>query len=358
MSRLKKSIISICVAVCMCFFSVCSFSINSHAYGEAVYLEYPEPSTSDSQGYVVVGFDMDGVRQYGTFTWSLSIENLTHNTIEKLPMNINLGTDKISFSVNMDTSDSLWVTGYIGYYNNEGRYRILKTYDDTGPSGVAFTHNFSSGIVVKSYFAKGGVGSFSATSVNVYPGSIVFLGGVDGFGVINKLNNILTSSISIENKVLGMYNTLLPNMSSYLSNISANSEWIYDFVVSTNGYVVSLYNLLNGQIKTLLTNVDSKLQSIINHLGVQSAEDKQASDEFKENAQSQSNALNQATQESQTEKVDPNAAAGTIDGNLDFDAVGEYSNVLVVITNNSTVVTMMLIVMCVALISYVLFGKR
>lgn len=353
MSRLKKSIISICVAVCMCFLSVCSFSINSHAAGE-VYLPYPEPSTSDSQGYVVLGIDMDGTREYVTFHWALSSENLTQSTVEKLPMNIYISQNSISFTCNFDTSDSYYTTGYIGYYNYEGVYRVMKSFDLSNKGSTSFTHNFSSGIVVKSYFVRGAIGALTVPYSTVIPGKVVFLGGVSGSELLSVLNQVVSGTVDINTYLRANIPTINGYLKSIDSDVSVMTPLLQDYLP----YIQYIFTFLDNNIENVLNTISYRLGTIIEDLGVQSAEDKQASDEFTESAQSQSNALNQATQESQTEKVDPNAAAGTIDGNLDFNAVNDYSNVLVVVTNNSTVVTMMLIVMCVALISYVLFGKR
>lgn len=347
MSRLRKSIISICVAVCMCFLSVCSFSINTHAAGE-VYLPYNEPSTSDSQGYVVLGIDMDGTREYVTFHWALS------GSIEKLPFDINITQNSITFSCALDNFDSIYVDGYIAYYNYEGVYRVLKSYNLAVDDEITFRHNFSSGIVVKSYFVRGAVGALSTPYTTVIPGKVVFLGGVSGSELLSVLNQVVAGTVDINTYLRANIPTINGYLKSIDSDVSVMTPLLQDYLP----YIQYIFTFLDNNIENVLNTISYRLGTIIEDLGVQSAEDKQASDEFTESAQSQSNALNQATQDSQTEKVDADAAAGTIDSNLDFNAVNEYSNVLVVITHNSTVVTMLLIVMCVALISYVLFGKR
>lgn len=88
------------------------------------------------------------------------------------------------------------------------------------------------------------------------------------------------------------------------------------------------------------------------------AEDDAKVEEFGNETTSQSNKINDLNQQNKVEKVDPSGASSNVDSHIDTEAIGNYGTVLSVFTGNTHILQYILIVLAVALIAYVLFGKR
>ena len=81
--------------------------------------------------------------------------------------------------------------------------------------------------------------------------------------------------------------------------------------------------------------------------------------DFKDSSAEKKGQIDSAVADSNNyDKPDGDAIAPSADSYISTDSVSGYNNVLGVITNNNIVITMLLSVCSIALIGYVLFGKR
>ena len=120
---------------------------------------------------------------------------------------------------------------------------------------------------------------------------------------------------------------------------------------------ISAYSFTINRIY-FITDDDQIVDSLDNINNASSA-DKQATDAFTDKSNSQSQSLNNSISSAgDYDKPDGNAIAPSADDYIDTQSVSSYNNVLGLITNNNIVITMLLSVCSIALIGYVLFGKR
>lgn len=101
------------------------------------------------------------------------------------------------------------------------------------------------------------------------------------------------------------------------------------------------------------TNLTNKIISAIK--GDKS--DQSAADNFNDQVSQQATELEQMNQAMQVEKPDPGSISADVNA-LIPGGVAPAGNVLAVVTNNSTVSTMLLLVVTIALVGYVFFGKK
>ena len=86
-------------------------------------------------------------------------------------------------------------------------------------------------------------------------------------------------------------------------------------------------------------------------------DDMAAAGEFEDSVSDQASELDQMNQAMQVEKPDPGSISADVNA-LVPGGVAPAGNVLAVVTNNSTVSTMLLLVVTIALVGYVFFGKK
>ena len=125
----------------------------------------------------------------------------------------------------------------------------------------------------------------------------------------------------------------------------------------SNTSILNKLNKILSQTTQLEDSVSALYDLIVEVYGQDDA-DKILMDSFQDKSSSQGSQLGQLTQDSQVNKIDINSASSTIDSNIDMDNVGEYGVLLSTFTNNSRILSLILISLSVALVAYVFFGKR
>ena len=220
-----------------------------------------------------------------------------------------------------------------------------------------------------------------------------------------KLNDIATSTNQTKEKILdlialtgdlfdelkasGWYiETYLPylrDISSHLAYIEVDAEemrvtlnslldlceMLYERVDTIQDYSVTYLPYLRDisshlsaievdvdSIDENVASIDKRIEALADALLKSANTDKNTTEDFKENSDNQSDALNDLNEQAQAEKIDINSTSSLVDNNLDVNVDSRYGVLLANFTGNSHILTMMLAVASMGLISYVLFGKR
>ena len=136
------------------------------------------------------------------------------------------------------------------------------------------------------------------------------------------------------------------SVDSELDSIKSELEKIYD----------KADEILNEQKKqtSWLERIWDSIQEFFNP----SEEEKTESEQFESETTDKSDEIGGLVEDSKTEKPDVDDMSDSIDSNLDMTSANEYGAVLLNITENEYILQMLLIVVTVAIIAYVLFGKR
>ena len=156
---------------------------------------------------------------------------------------------------------------------------------------------------------------------------------------------------------------------SYDSIITGSGDNTLTFKIINNAYAsnaisicyytTSLTNFSLNIKRIYFTTDEDVINQSLNEINTPSDSDKEKTDSFKNKSDSQSQSLNDSIASAgDYEKPVGDSIAPSADDYIDTQSVSSYNNVLGVITNNNIVITMLLIVCSIALIGYVLFGKR
>ena len=334
MSRHSKKIVSMMmIAVITLTIGVCSFSFESDA-SNTYYVDYAEPSTSDNQGYLIVEFQTpNGDRGVDVFYWYLfAIAEDGTNYIPAF-MDISVRGDIITFTPAVYAS--LSSSGYmLSHYTQIGQTIIDKR--STSFSPYTFDAYSRAGNKIVSVSYNGNIGYL-----------VHDLGGY--------LNEIYIVFNSQENaiKLQALYEQML------ISN--ANDSTIInklDSIMNSNASIdtkLSQLIELQEEENTWLQKIWSSIQRFFK--GDNATDDKKV-EEFNSTSKEQSETLNELNEQNKTDKIDVDSTSNEIDANIDTEAIENYGTVLSVFTNNTHIFQYILIVLAVALIAYVLFGKR
>lgn len=211
-----------------------STSIVSNAYEvDRYFLEYPEPATSESQGYAVLMLeDSAGVDYVHTFAWSTS--SVTSDGSAGVPpsVGINVSSSKITF--NMITSDS----------SSTGRWciRLYESLKESGHelsiatnSGTSFSYNYSAfGLTITGFNCNGNVTNI-VKSGTFYAPDVTFADNFEIEWIMEIIDTLAQSGediSSILSKITQIYNSVdtveskLTTISSYLSTIKTDNAAI------------------------------------------------------------------------------------------------------------------------------------
>ena len=354
LSRYKKQIALFLCTLLALSGSVCSFSFESKASSLEFDVSYAEPATSDTQGYINLLFKNDSTGDYmiWTYFWYCAAEK--NGVISPCYAVIDLEPRSFSFSVGGVGSATS------AYYNLNAIY-ALGQFGNIKASGTsAYSRTFSGWTIVGCKYA-GNVGEFNST---IGETEFVIHYSADASAVLlqdifNVLNETAGVHADIYNVVYDIYNsvdsvegkldsvvTYLKSVDSKLSSISTQLSSIY----SRAGEILA-------EEKEQTTWLE-KIWNSIQEFFAPEAEDKETTDQFKEDSSVQSDKMNELNQQNKTDKVDVGSASSDVDANIDFESVGNYGGVLAVITENEYILQMMLVVVAISLVAYVLFGKK
>lgn len=332
MSRYKNQIMSIAIAFVIVFGGICSVSFNSSAASYNFDMPYGQPTTSVNSGYLeVLGQAPDGSLFCDVFYWNivpLLSTSVVHMGIEVdynghvvfMP-EIDNGNERFSYCLmymgNNGNVSIIDYGSYLGYdifdynvsvYNSKViSYRVYGNFEmnsDNLPKPMPpFTCVYGSDSLILSELAS------------IY--NQLVIANANDTQMINTLNNIMSSNVSIDSKL----------------------SQLIELQQSTNTWLEKIWN----SIQEFFTPDD---------------EDKETTDKFKEDSDKQSSELNELNQQNKTDKVDVGSASGSVDANIDENAIQNYGTVLSVFTNHEYILKSILVVLAIGLVAYVLFGKK
>lgn len=359
-----KKMVSLMCAVMIVAVGIFSTSFDSNASAAGVnngvefFVNYAEPATSDYEGYITLLLRNNITGEYAVETLFWYCCATFNDYINPCFMTIEMTPYAIQFAPG-------------GNYGAEASYSITDI-DPTGRFSALFTSstsrynlNFAGyNWTIMAYKYAGNVNGFNASGINnsanlfsVYfseDGSAMLL--MDIISLLHSINNtdssILSTVYSILLSVDGVENQL-SSVISYLQSVDLKLS-------SISSQLQSIYNkaeeILNEQKKsnTWLGKIWDSIQEFFNP----DSADKNKTDSFQTESESQKNEIDDLNEQNQTEKVDVNNAVSDVEANINYDDMAQYGGVLATITNNEYILQLILVVVSIAIIAYVLFGKR
>lgn len=313
------------------FISSFSIGFESKAYGESpamdFYVKYSEPTTGDLNGYISVAYYSNGTYRMYTYFWTFApCGNTSQSTEESHFMSINISSNSIKFIPRCASLGGVDVT--LCCYDWQDNLHVInpRSYIPAGYyEAQIFEENYSGTPIHGFCYGGNTVLSYGDNVGSVYSIPIIHWNeSVDASQLDEQMSQVIGS----------------------LNNIDYDTSYI----------IAQLQNIYNQNVSTnqKLDNMTALLQELTS----QSDADKQASQEFDSSSTAQSDKINELNKQNTTEKVDVNSASNEVDKHIDTVAIGNYGAVLSVFTGNTHILQYLLIVLVIALISYVLFGKR
>lgn len=356
----KKVTLAILMTFVVVFTGIFSTSFNSSAanemdHGQEFNVNYAEPSTSDNQGYICLYVvNSSGVYGVVTYFW---------NTIASAS-----GYDSPSYAYITLSSSSIKFqiagsSGASGYYSLTQIGMTGNWWNVKNSSTEPFEYDFASaGMTVLGYHYKGNVGSISGMTMSTNPFTVYFNSDASAtllrdlwdlvygiwqldWSILDALNNIGASVDGVENQLASCI-SYLQSVDSELDSIKSELQKIYS----------KADEILSEEKKQ--TNFLEWIWYSIEKFFNPSDEDKQKEDDYNAESELQKNEIDDLNEQNQTEKVDVDTAVSDVDANINYDDMAQYGGVLATITNNEYILQLILVVVSIAIISYVLFGKR
>lgn len=329
MSRYKGLIFS-CVSVMIIAVCVCSFSFESKAADVQFETRYSKPHADDFCGYIEIN-TYSASRDHNlcyVIMWTMS-----DAANGPMMMNISLNASDINF---IATGGADWVT--ISDLCLDG-YSFPQVLHNGLISSSGYTFTFWSDYKAVAYHVYGNYGSISTNmgQPDYYGDSFTVLYGSDLL-LQNKLNEILAelkTSNANDSKLLAKADEILTSNKAIEDKIDA----LIELQESTNSWLEKIWN----SIQEFFTPNE---------------EDKAESEEFENETTEKSDTLDSLNEQNKTDKTDIDGASSSVDENVDLESIDNYGNVLVVVTENEYILQILLLVFSIALVGYVLFGKR
>lgn len=359
MKKISKKISCILVLLAIL---VSSFfmGFDSKASNPEFYLGYAQPSTSANEGYVtfLIRDNNSGAYQINTFFWYCSA---SASSAAESPCYGILQISSSSFTFRIGGVGSASSAYYcLSQVNELERCNIVMN-----SSSQAFTFDFGRwGKTVLAYKYAGNVGSISSSVVgDAYPFNVYF--SEDGSAVL--LQGILSCLLSMQNidsSILTTLNNILSSVDGVENQLSQVVSWLNTLNANTTLIDSKLASLLDKADRLIEEQEDSntwlqKIWTSIQRLFKgDNVEDDAKVDEFGDTTTQQSDKISDLQEQNKVEKVNPDSASSSVDSNIDAEEIGNFGTVLTVFTGDTHILQYILIVLSVALISYVLFGKR
>lgn len=356
----NKSLIGF-LMVCLVVMSSFLISFDSKAAVFEEYVDYAEPSTSDSEGYLSVLFkdNSTGDTIVRTFFWYCT--GVKGGVESPVYMYLNIQSGKLEFAPGgVGSIDSAYYC--LSYWDEFNKLHVLKY-----SSSERFIATYSA-YSVYGFIYSGNVGQVNSGIAN-QSFAVYF----NDDGQIQKLSQIYSAILS-SNSLSNTQISKLTEIINQNTSIKQKLDSILSYTTSCYNELIKSNSLSQQQIdklKDILTSLqemirqqqesNSWLQKIwtsIQRFFDSDSADKNKVDDFANNSASQSQNINELNQQSQSEKVDINSASGSVDSYIDTNAISSYSGVLASFTGNPHILQFILIVLAVGLVSYVLFGKR
>lgn len=354
MRKISKKIINVLLILTILVSSF-SMGFESKASGLEFYLDYAEPATSESQGYITFLLYNSNTNQYTTNTWfwttyastSSGAESPAYACIE------NITSRGFEFTIGgVGAASSAYYS--LSCYNGTGKCMIYK-YSNT----ERYYHTFSSYVTVCGFQYAGNVGRIIYT---VDPNTFTVNFNQDGSAIL--LQSIISTLLDIRNldsSILTTVNNILNSVDGVENQLSTLTTYLRSALGNIDTKLANLLDKADRLIaeqeesNTWLEKIWISIQRLFKGDNV---EDDTKVEEFGSSSSTQSDKINDLNQQNKVEKVDPSGASSNVDSHIDTEAIGNYGTVLSVFTGNTHILQYILIVLAVALIAYVLFGKR
>lgn len=382
--------------VCLVVMSSFLMSFDSKAAVFEEYVDYAEPASSDTQGYLVTlcKNNSTGNLIVRTFFWySAGVKGGVNAPVY---MYLNIQSDRLEIAPGGAGSvDSAYYC--LSYYDEFNKLHVLKYSSSERYIGTYSTYS------IYGYIYKGNVGQVNS-GISNQSFAVYF----NDDGQVQKLAQIysaILSSNTLSNTQISKLTEIVnqnTNIKQTLDSILSYTMSCYNELIESNDLSQQQLNKINDVLTSVLTiqgevnkmnatldmintwcqSANEKLQWIGNNLQVvisqqqetnswlnkifdsiqrffnSDSADKKKVDDFANNSTTQSQNINELNQQSQSEKVDIDSASGSVDSYIDTNAISSYSGVLASFTGNPHILQFILIVLAVGLVSYVLFGKR
>lgn len=374
--RYRKNVVSLVMAIMVLATGIFSTSFDSFASSFSV--PYQEPSTSDGQGYIALELEnvKTGSRLLNVYAWSVGCFNDTgtHSAdYDSLAVGISL-SDSV-FQIWFEVEDlTTQFDGVVAYYNGSGKTRIVKS--SSLATNFTYSYNYATdgdGYKIVGYQFKGNVTTFGETN-SLYNFDVPQITWGSEVSMLNVLLQIVQSLNSLNTSLGGKLDSLMEKLHSMWYDFDYVEEFLINIRDDLQYYLPAIdYELdsIDEELDRIYAKIDALLEeqkksntwleriwdSIQEFINPKSS-DKNKTDEFQLESESQKNEIDDLNEQNQTAKVDVNNAVSNVDANINYDDMAQYGGVLATITNNDYILQLILVVVSIAIIAYVLFGKR
>lgn len=347
--RYKKNIVSLMCAVMV--ISIGIFSTSFDVYAQSIsatrefYVGYPEPSTNDGSGYFCVVYrDSDYYYHLNTYFWNLSFSPDVDNHVSDgvVSMSVVKSGNKVTFDPVCE-GDVEFFNWQFAEYTSSDVLKFLK-FGNYDLSVSPYTYDYSSEGNIVACLYGGNVVDVRGFPWDVVP-VIHWADSPSGLELNQVLNDLYNKLIDFEGDLSAIYSKI---SDIYNQNITIQQK--IELLIELEEDIL----VQEKEQTSWLEKIWNSIQEFINPKSA----DEEAANDFNAESEAQKNEIDSLNQQNQTEKVDVNSATSQVDSNINYDNMAEYGGVLATITNNNYVLQMILIVVSVAIIAYVLFGKR
>lgn len=341
---------------------ICSTSFDSSAsastnnFGIEYFVNYPEPIVADNAGYVTLlcEYKPTGEKIVQTFFWTSYAYNSSGQEVKHY-IDLTIEREFLKFGLSSHTSVST-ARYTVNNYNETGRFHQVDLF-----SGAWEWRDSNWNILA--YKINGNAQILSSSIINEYNPFTVFFANDGSSVLLMDIIYLLQSNNSIDTSIMNTVSSILSSVDgveNQLSSLISYLQSVDSRLSSISSQLQNIYNkadeILNEQkqTNTWLGKIWNSIQEFFNP----SDNDSQKTDEFNNEANAQKSEIDELNAQNQVTKVDVNNAAAQVDSNINYDNMAEYGGVLASVTNNSYVLRMILVVVSIAIIAYVLFGKR
>lgn len=344
-----------CIVALMCALSVLlssfAFGFESNAM-ELYRVGYSQPPTGENNGYMnVIYMDSSGNKSCDTYWWYIAPYqqvDVSNGSLTTSSMDVDVQSSRGKITFTAKTAS-----------NVSSRVLVVKL-NQAGSMEIVWIQNF----VYQSEFYIDMAYSYPIWSFAC-------------FGNVSEITYDYDYNVDRGFTVMysdeGMNYDLFSDMAIALGKLEISNQAIYEQVFESNSNLrkiwknqdeleewladaLAIIDAQNTEQNAELDRIYEELQDI--HETLLESKDKDSTDKFAEDSNSQSDKLNQMNEQNKMDKIDVDSASSSVDANIDGNAIANYGVVLSSITGQGKVVQLMLIVLSVGLVSYVLFGKR
>lgn len=320
MSRYKGLILS-CVSMMMIVVCVCSFSFESKAADYNVNISRPQATTNSGYIELLLKKKSDSSYLVNVMFWNC------FGVDGNKSVDVNISSEKCQLVV---------YEGYITVFTITSDGRDNPALAASGNSSNYTYDGDWFGYSIVGYRVYGNVGACT-TSIGGY-GDDWKVGYNDNAIEVYKLTQIYSELVQANVNDVTMINKLNQIYNS-VDTVESKLQQLIDLQEESNTWLEKIWN----SIQEFLTPDE---------------EDVEESDKLESETNDKTDKLDDLNEQNKTDKVDVDSATNSVEENVDFDSISTFSNIFVYITENEYVLQMLLLVFSVALVSYVLFGKK